>query len=423
MAPSRGWPSCSIWTARRIRFQLVVAAAATLTLAGLLLSNATTISWRKWHAATPQTLPSRQREIPSLRSPPAASEPPASASDTFINPHVQPLSVPLLTSASVSPELLAKPPEELTGQQRLMRPTAHGARGPSSWNASQTSAPPRTVPESSHHAMLHEMEAGMDARTSTGSPVVLGDEHLSGTAAVALHRSGKKWLDKCVNVSGAKLDAALPSSEYWRERRGYLFYKHLFCILHRFAPAARSVIDVGSALPPYVNALHWIKARCILGPRFAGNVAKNGGEIFNLTRIEARFNVSVIQSDFLKWRPRGWLSPSVPEGGPEALIAAAAGTTPSPLYDLVLCTEVVEHIAQPREFLRKLLAIGGLVVLSVPYRWESCENTDCHHKQNRITRDKIAAWAGRQPLAYDIVEEAGGEQRIICIYKQATKFT
>ena len=39
----------------------------------------------------------------------------------------------------------------------------------------------------------------------------------------------------------------------------------------------------------------------------------------------------------------------------------------------MLCTEVVEHIAKPREFMRKLLAIGHTVVLSVPYRWASCE--------------------------------------------------
>jgi hypothetical protein len=78
---------------------------------------------------------------------------------------------------------------------------------------------------------------------------------------------------------------------------------------------------------------------------------------------------------------------------------------------------VIYHIATPREFVRKLLAIGDLVVLSVPYRWEKC-NDGCHHKQNRITRDKIAAWAGRQPLAYDIVEESSGERRIICVYRR-----
>ena len=41
---------------------------------------------------------------------------------------------------------------------------------------------------------------------------------------------------------------------------------------------------------------------------------------------------------------------------------------------------------------------------------------DCHHVSNKITRDKIASWAGRQPHAYDIVEEESGEQRIICVY-------
>jgi len=228
------------------------------------------------------------------------------------------------------------------------------------------------------------------------------------TTGLALHKSAKRWLDGCANSSAALLDSRLPSSEYWRERRAYRIYKHQYCLLLRYAPRASSVLDVGSALPPFVNALHWIKRRTILGPRFAGNVAKGGADLFSVERIQEKYHVSAVPADFLEWTPPGWAASQVAE----------ARAAPPPLYDLVLCSEVVEHVATPREFVRKLLAVGEVVVLSVPYRWAPCGG-DCHHKQNMITRDKIATWAGRQPLAYDIVEEASGEKRIICVYRRA----
>jgi hypothetical protein len=268
--------------------------------------------------------------------------------------------------------------------------------------------------------------------------------------SVALHRSAKQWLDVCVN--GSKIESALPSSEYWRERRYFSFYKHLCewraralhrtraatlcahecmplwapsaplipyrcafvagriahhhadCVLRRHAGHAKTALDVGSSLPPYLNALPWLQQRTILGPRFAGNVAKGGSELLSLSRIALKHNVTPIQADFLTWE-------------------AAKGTVP---YDLVLCSEVVEHVPRPRAFVRKLLAVGKLVVLAVPYKWPPCDaKTDCHHVNNQITRSSIAAWAGRQPLAYDIVEEPAREggghheaqrQRIICVY-------
>ena len=170
-------------------------------------------------------------------------------------------------------------------------------------------------------------------------------------------------------------------------------------------------LSAGTQLPPFVNALGWIGKRTILGPRFAGNIAKGGAEMFSVERIRTKFNVSAVQADFLDWQPPGWPATA-------ALAVESLTALPPPLFDLVLCSEVVEHIATPRSFVRKLLAVGDVVVLSVPYRWPSCDNTRCHHLQNQITRDKIATWAGRQPLAYDIVEEASGERRIICVYRR-----
>ena len=217
---------------------------------------------------------------------------------------------------------------------------------------------------------------------------------VGGTASVALHKSAKQWLDRCVNASS--IGTALPSSEYWRTRRHYALYKHLHCVLQRYADFARSALDVGSSIPPYLNALPWLTSRTILGPRFAGNVGKGGGELFSLKRIREKYNVSAIEADFLEWQP---------------------STDSASFFDLVLCSEVVEHVPKPREFVRKLLTFGRVVVLAVPYKWDPCDDTKCHHVNNRITRDMIASWAGRQPNAFDIVEEESGEERIICVFR------
>lgn len=174
-------------------------------------------------------------------------------------------------------------------------------------------------------------------------------------------------------------------------------------MLERYAGSARSALDVGSSVPPFLNALPWLRSRTIIGPRFAGNVKTGGGEMLTTKRIGEKFGVSAIQADFLTWQP------------PQS---AADGAADGASFDLVLCSEVVEHVPKPREFVRKLLRTGRTVVLAVPYKWDPCDaKSKCHHLNNKISRDRIASWAGRQPHAYDIVEEGSGEQRIICVYR------
>ena len=68
----------------------------------------------------------------------------------------------------------------------------------------------------------------------------------SSSRSLALHRSAKSWLDACANAS--TIASALPSSEYWRERRHYALYRHLFCVLQRYAGSARTALDVGSSV-------------------------------------------------------------------------------------------------------------------------------------------------------------------------------
>ena len=227
------------------------------------------------------------------------------------------------------------------------------------------------------------------------------------TQDLALHRSARKWLDHCANTSSVESD--LPSSEYWRERRSFLFYKHLHCVLQKYAAEATSALDVGSSLPPFLNTLTWIRNKTIVGPKFAGNVKKGGGEMLPTARIEEKFRVTAFQEDFMTWEPPGW------HGG--AITPAMATTLAvSPPYDLVLCSEVIEHVPQPQDFVQKLLGFGRVVVIATPFLWDGCEKKRCHHKTNKISKQTIRNWAGRSPQAFDIVEERGGERRIIVVY-------
>ena len=49
----------------------------------------------------------------------------------------------------------------------------------------------------------------------------------------------------------------------------------------------------------------------------------------------------------------------------------------------------------------------------------NCDHVQCHHKTNDIRRETIVGWAGRQPLAYDVVAESNGDERIICVFRTA----
>ena len=174
---------------------------------------------------------------------------------------------------------------------------------------------------------------------------------------------------------------------------------------------------------PASHTSSWLRERTILGPRFAGNVGKGGGELLSLQRIESKFHVRAISADFAAWTPPPPRIAADARDGAASRTSSSSQQPPSqplralPPFDLVLCSEVVEHVGEPEAFVRKLLLLARVVVLAVPYKWERCDsNTKCHHVNNMITREQISRWAGGAPLAYDIAVEPSGEQRIICVF-------
>ncbi|KAL3904303.1 MAG: hypothetical protein SGPRY_011337 [Prymnesium sp.] len=226
------------------------------------------------------------------------------------------------------------------------------------------------------------------------------------SGGIPLHKNSRVWLERCVN--GTTLNEEVANSEYWRQRRHYIFYKHLPCIVWRYAAKARSVVDVGSAVPPFVNTLAWIENKTILGPRFAGNVAKGGSERYSFERIETKYAIFIYSSrtsscpdlkGFVVASPSSYLTQLFVVAHFQSFASQADfldWPSTHPAVDLVLCFE-------PEVFVRKLLLTAPVVVLSV----------------HSITREMISGWAGRQPDAYDLIKEASGEQRIVCVYRSS----
>lgn len=85
-------------------------------------------------------------------------------------------------------------------------------------------------------------------------------------------------------------------------------------------------------------------------------------------------------------------------------------------FDLVLCLQVLEHLPDPAAFCRKLLRLGRVVIVSVPYRWPPDKTGD--HLHDPVDRKKLRAWAGRGWIGREIVEDFKGPRgrRLIAVF-------
>lgn len=99
--------------------------------------------------------------------------------------------------------------------------------------------------------------------------------------------------------------------------------------------------------------------------------------------------VNVVVRDFRHWRPRE-------------------------VYDLVLCSQVLEHQKDPSDFLRRLLAMGRLVLVSVPHR-QPDRGGETGHQQNDVALDDVRAWAGVKEL-YSYASGGRGSQRLLVVF-------
>lgn len=159
---------------------------------------------------------------------------------------------------------------------------------------------------------------------------------------------------------------------YWAARRHMLYYQAIFQYAAVAGNHARNVLDVGAADTDYVNWLYWIPDRYVLD--------------IDIARPPP--GTTAIRTDFLNYRP-------------------------SEKFDLVLCCQVLEHVAEPAAFCRHLKEVATNLIVTVPYRWLG--NTP-GHVNDPVDEEKLEGWMEIKPNAWQRVQEPFREQRLIALY-------
>src|SRR5687768_6613615 len=117
---------------------------------------------------------------------------------------------------------------------------------------------------------------------------------------------------------------------YWDRRKDHLYYQVVKALVRDLSQEANSVLDVGSAACPYLDWFPHVRERVSID---LANPYKAPG-------------ILAVKADFLGWDP-------------------------GRMFDVVTCLQVLEHIKDVEAFAGKLLSIGDIVVVSVPYKWEA----------------------------------------------------
>ena len=96
-----------------------------------------------------------------------------------------------------------------------------------------------------------------------------------------------------------------------------------------------------------------------------------------------------------------------------------------PLFDLLLCSQVVEHVPDPSKFMKKLISSAKTSIISVPYNWPDCGRT-CNHVSHFITLKTIEQWTyPYRPTHHTIIQEQNvgtkTSSRIIVVYHHHNK--
>ena len=191
-----------------------------------------------------------------------------------------------------------------------------------------------------------------------------------------LHEDAQEGRDGEVAATPVvEIDAGLVRQDalgYWIARRHMLYYQAVFQYAAVAGYHARTVLDVGCADTDFVNWLYWIPDRYALDCYIAHPPA----------------GATAIEADFLSYQPES-------------------------RFDLVLCCQVLEHVAQPAKFCGRLKDVAANLIVSVPYRWLGKAPG---HINDPVDEDKLQSWMGIAPNNNQIVSEPFRESRLIAYY-------
>lgn len=162
---------------------------------------------------------------------------------------------------------------------------------------------------------------------------------------------------------------------YWAARKNILYYDVVRILVTELAKGARSLVDVGTAGAPYLEWFSFIDDRLSI----------------DLRHPYEGPGVRAVTSDFLAWQPDKY-------------------------YDVVTCLQTLEHVPDAEGFAQKLLRLGEIVVISVPYKWPKGKTKS--HVHDPVDEEKLFSWFGREPnYQYICREVIAPVERIIQVYE------
>ncbi len=163
-------------------------------------------------------------------------------------------------------------------------------------------------------------------------------------------------------AGGKRRKGSYEGGGYWNARTDLLYYQYFRYFVRCLGPNAKSMIDIGSGNAPYLEWFDWIGDRVSFDkahPYRSDNVTGMEGDLFTM--------------DFGR------------------------------KFDLVTCMQVLEHIPDAPRFAERLMGLGDLLLVSVPYKWPKGHTRG--HVNDPVDEKKLARWFGREPNYSLIVRE------------------
>jgi hypothetical protein len=158
---------------------------------------------------------------------------------------------------------------------------------------------------------------------------------------------------------------------YWEQRKNYKYYKKALELIKSY-DNCNSIIDIGGRDTEILKNLSFRDKVCL-----------------DLNKLPESEGIRTIKCDFYKW-------------------------VPDNKYDIVTCLQVLEHLDDPKLFVKKIFELSNrIVIISVPYMWPKgfCK----YHVQDPVDENVIFNWVQKIPDESYIVEDAS-VKRIICVY-------
>jgi len=186
-------------------------------------------------------------------------------------------------------------------------------------------------------------------------------------------------------------------------RKHYRYYDSLFYTAMQYGINAKTSLEVGCSSDPFLKYLDWIEKRTCVAPYYveygvAGNPNHDSNKYANTKLSTGNNAITSVVADFMEYK--------LPN---------------NQKYDLLLCSQVLEHVPNPSSFMKKLIESAATSIISVPYRWENC-GSNCNHVTHRIDEKTLLEWSSPHvPIYSGIIAEGKVEgkfdRRIILVFK------